>query len=179
LAVGRWPLAVGRWPLAVRGFTLIELLVVVVIIAILAAIAIPQYFTAVEKSRVSNMLTLLKSIDSAQKIYFLTTGNYTMNINDLDIQLPPGGKIKESECYQNITYKNFACLLRDKTLPPSNSSAYCNTQQTILEKYYNRNYFICWALKTDDKQNNFCKKLSGNQTHNLDTTTSYGFNFNP
>ena len=57
-----------------NGFTLIELLVVVLIIGILAAIALPQYNKAVEKSRASEAMQLLKSLRDAQAVCLLEHG---------------------------------------------------------------------------------------------------------
>ena len=56
------------------GFTLIELLVVVLIVGILASIAIPQYFKAVEKSRIAEAMSVMATIKSAQERYLAGTG---------------------------------------------------------------------------------------------------------
>ena len=57
-----------------KAFTLIELLVVVLIIGILASIALPQYTKAVEKSRMAEALTNLKSLQQAMDVYLLENG---------------------------------------------------------------------------------------------------------
>ncbi len=71
-----------------KAFTLLELLVVVIIIGILAAIALPQYRQAVDRSRFAALMDLTKSIASANERFYLTNDRYTTNFNDLDITIP-------------------------------------------------------------------------------------------
>jgi type IV pilus assembly protein PilA len=61
---------------AEHGFTLIELLVVVLIIGILAAVAIPQYFKVVEKGKSSEAFAWLSGLKSAQEQYLASNGSY-------------------------------------------------------------------------------------------------------
>ena len=68
-----------------NAFTLIELLVVVLIIGILAAVAVPQYQFAMDKSRVSAYLPLIQSIRKAQELYYLQNGTRTGDLTLLDV----------------------------------------------------------------------------------------------
>ena len=67
------------------GFTLIELLVVVLIIGILAAMALPQYFKAVERSRMTEAVTLMNSITQSQRRKFMQTNRYAREFEGLDV----------------------------------------------------------------------------------------------
>ena len=68
-----------------KGFTLIELLVVVLILGILAAMAMPQYFKAVERSRMTEAVTLLSNIASAQQRKYLQINAYAKDYRGLDV----------------------------------------------------------------------------------------------
>ena len=72
-----------------RGFTLLELLMVVVIIAILASIALPQYFKTVERSRATEALQVLATIRGAAQRYRAQDGanTVTANKNLLDVNI--------------------------------------------------------------------------------------------
>ena len=70
------------------GFTLIELLVVVLIIGILAAIAVPQYFKVVEKGRFSEALSSFSTIKGAQERYMLKNNTYAADVSLLDVGTP-------------------------------------------------------------------------------------------
>jgi prepilin-type N-terminal cleavage/methylation domain-containing protein len=58
------------------GFTLIELLVVVVVIGVLAAIAVPRYSNAREKSKASVLISDLRNLATAEEGYFYEHRSY-------------------------------------------------------------------------------------------------------
>ena len=73
---------------AKAGFTLIELLVVVLIIGILSAVALPQYNKAVEKSRATQAITLLKTVYQFAQNYYLQNGRWPQKFENLDMEVP-------------------------------------------------------------------------------------------
>jgi type II secretion system protein G len=59
-----------------KGFTLIELLIVVAIIAILAAIAVPNFLEAQTRSKVSRVKADLRSLATALEAYYIDNNTY-------------------------------------------------------------------------------------------------------
>ncbi|MFA7330095.1 MAG: prepilin-type N-terminal cleavage/methylation domain-containing protein [Candidatus Delongbacteria bacterium] len=63
-----------------RGFTLVEVLIVVILVAILAAIAVPKYIQAVRGARASDAKVQINAILNAAKIYQQETGSWPSDL---------------------------------------------------------------------------------------------------
>lgn len=80
-----------------RGFTLIELLIVVAIIAILAAIAVPNFLEAQTRAKVSAAKSELRTLATALEIYAADNNSYPYSeSNGPTIWMPPGGTPRQN-----------------------------------------------------------------------------------
>ena len=66
-----------------RGFTLIELMIAVVVVAILTAIALPQYSSYVLRARRADAKTALLELAARQERFFAVNNAYTSNAANL------------------------------------------------------------------------------------------------
>jgi len=70
-----------------KAFTLVELLIVIAIIAILAAIAIPQFSKYKKRAYVAAMMSDAHNIIAAEEAYYAEHDNYTNPKNLPDLKL--------------------------------------------------------------------------------------------
>ena len=133
-----------------KGFTLIELLVVVLIIGILAAMAMPQYFKAVERSRMTEADTLLGSIAQAQRRKFLQTNRFATAYTGLDVS--PKGASGNTYYTKGATGNGFTVTLSAANafttgIATATRSAGSNALQYeySLSRYYQGDNVTCSA----------------------------------
>ena len=149
-----------------KAFTLIELLVVVLIIGILAAIAVPQYQKAVNKTRLTRVINMLKAIKDAQEVYYLANGHYATNFDDLDVSLPNGDLQTSTSSWWR--YKNgdtyFMHIVNE--IPQSIKVApgdFSGKLQFELFLDHSSLGPIIQCAGTDDRSKNVCKSMGGIQ----------------
>ncbi|MBF0271885.1 MAG: prepilin-type N-terminal cleavage/methylation domain-containing protein [Magnetococcales bacterium] len=70
-----------------RGFTLVELLIVVAIIAVLSAVALPNYQDSVRKSRRADAQQLMTAIANREEVYLLDAMSYSNSFTTLNFTL--------------------------------------------------------------------------------------------
>ena len=147
-----------------RGFTLIELLVTVLIIAVLAAVAVPQYQKAVIKAHYTEAKTNIQTISHALQACALQ--DQDCDIENLDIDIPGtlngGGYLDANSFTYGATYREgFGGL--GKVFAGSLKYSGC----------------VCYSLSTDTwsvSSNNLC---GGEGQPNLDYATLLGMDENP
>lgn len=136
--------------LSTSAFTLIELLVVVLIIAILAAIALPLYNKAVLKSRYTALIPITKTLAEANEIYYMEHGTYANDPQDLNVQ---GQQTYSDGTELILGNTDFKYVLAENTNFPNN-------QYIVYQKHSTQypNNIHCTALKEDALANWLCEK---------------------
>ncbi len=126
-----------------RGFTLIELLVVVLIIGILSSVALPQYTKAVERARAVEAITNIDAIYKAEQIYYMANGEYTTNLEDLDVE------VTEKNYDFSVKFSDVSCAV------------FAHTKNTKDSLFFERNletgFMVCVAGKSDTNSQALCK----------------------
>ena len=146
-----------------KAFTLIELLVVILIIAVLAAIALPQYNRADLKLKFKELKVHLHEIKNAEKRYFLEAGSYAHDRNNLDIEFPLSKDLSDPSKIK--ISKNMQCGIEGVTNARGYKNIYCLLIKQRIYLFYmfsSSSYMCCNYNLTNSYNDEFCKKEMNN-----------------
>ncbi len=150
------------FPAKRAGFTLIELLVVVLIIGILAAIAVPQYQTAVEKSRIAQAYVLGKHFKDAEEIYRMANGVYTDSFEELGVEIPKDYSITEDGRLNDNQFFVYSLLTNiDRVLVVYVTGGKYTMSLSFLLDSLGGGRICCAYASTNYRGEKLCKSLGG------------------
>lgn len=75
------------------GFSLIELLIVMIVLAVLAGIVIPRFFSTKERALVGTLRSDLRNLTAAQAAYFDDHQMYAGNLSELGTFFAPSAEV--------------------------------------------------------------------------------------
>ncbi|ACC98236.1 Type II secretion system subunit [Elusimicrobium minutum Pei191] len=153
-----------------KGFTLIEIAVVVLVIAILAAIALPQYRKSLERSRAAEAFDILTEIRNKQESRDLlgtgTAKGYTVKFSDLGEVI--AGKTSTTN---TLDTKLFSYVLSDNPYPQAYAKRKDLDYSIVQTKGYQDSALCCIGKDCDMVDN----VLKGCEKTACPTTCAAGY----
>ena len=90
-----------------NAFTLVELLIVIIIIAVLAAIAIPKFSNSTTRSKESALRSNLKLVRNAVELFRADTGVFPAQISDLAATTAPANGLDSAAASTAISSSDW------------------------------------------------------------------------
>ena len=132
---------------------------VMLIIAILVAVALPQYEMVIDQTRWSTLLPAVRSLKDAQERMWMTASTYSNDVTTLDINIP-GEYDGEQITSGNITY-----ILNNSGMDHSITATHDKVPGVVLEQFLtvSRNFsndLHCKAITGNSRAMRFCGQLA-------------------
>ncbi|MFA5159890.1 MAG: prepilin-type N-terminal cleavage/methylation domain-containing protein [Candidatus Omnitrophota bacterium] len=86
-----------------KGFTLTEILITILVLAVLAGIALPGFSNAKKKAAANQAIAYLRTIRTAEKMYYARWKTYQAFANYTDIKTDLSAEVKTADYTFDVT----------------------------------------------------------------------------